>query len=283
MPPECKVIDGYINFEVGSISKACKTYYKIIGTPESWGQPGFLILYDQVGGGLSTHLPEKNGDTGFWTIQLFLDELDNLLTKLKIEEYDLLGHSWGGALAVSHAVRRPPGLRNLILFSCDPSTQLLEQCQDVELKPRFPKEVREALEKYDEDGEVTPEYRKAREYYNKHHQCTIDPAPDAVVRAFQWVAEDPTVPLTLYGPNSFKTTGPMKDWTVVDDLHNIVVPTLVINGAQDSIVDSSLTPFIERIPEVKWVKFQHSSHMAHYEERDKFMHTIREFLCGRRS
>jgi L-proline amide hydrolase len=223
MPPECKVIDGYIHFEVGSISKACQTYYKIIGTLKAGvrplvalhggpgcnseyleiltdvtkGQPGFLILYDQVGGGLSTHLPEKNGDTVFWTIQLFLDELDNLLTKLKIEEYDLLGHSWGGTLAVSHAVRRPAGLRNLILFSCDPSTQLLEQCQDVELKPRFPKEVREALEKYDEDGEVTPEYRKAREYYNKHHQCTIDPVPDAVVRAFQWVAEDPTVPLTM--------------------------------------------------------------------------------------
>ena len=56
-----------------------------------------VILYDQLGAGRSTHLPEKLGDASFWTIQLFLDELDNLLTHFKIkDDYDLLGHSWEG-------------------------------------------------------------------------------------------------------------------------------------------------------------------------------------------
>ena len=53
-----------------------------------------LVLYDQLGNGLSTHLPEKMGDVGFWTEGLFLDELDNLLKHLGIQDdYDLLGHS----------------------------------------------------------------------------------------------------------------------------------------------------------------------------------------------
>lgn len=216
------ITEGYVNFEVPSIDKMCHTYYKIIGTLKPGvrpfialhGGPGCnseyleilsditrdrqipLVLYDQIGGGLSTHLPEKAGDTTFWTIQLFIDELNNLLRKLGITEYDLLGHSWGGTLAVSHAIQQPPWLRNLILFSCDASTQLLEKGQ-VELRARLPKEVREALEKYEEDGEATPEYRKAKEYYKKHHMCTLDPMPEAIVRAFQWAAKDPTVPVTM--------------------------------------------------------------------------------------
>jgi pimeloyl-ACP methyl ester carboxylesterase len=53
-----------------------------------------LVVYDQIGTGYSTHLPEKRGDTSFWTEELFLAELNNLLTYLRIkDDYDLLGHS----------------------------------------------------------------------------------------------------------------------------------------------------------------------------------------------
>lgn len=42
--------------------------------------------------------------------------LDNVLTRLRIQSnYDLLGQSWGGMLAASHAIRQPPGLHRLIL------------------------------------------------------------------------------------------------------------------------------------------------------------------------
>ena len=59
-----------------------------------------LILYDQIGNGLSTHLPEKKGDEEFWTEDLFHRELENLLAALKLDEsgYDLIGHSWGGMM-----------------------------------------------------------------------------------------------------------------------------------------------------------------------------------------
>ncbi|EJD46602.1 hypothetical protein AURDEDRAFT_63145, partial [Auricularia subglabra TFB-10046 SS5] len=50
------------------------------------------VLYDRIGCGESTRFQEK-GDTTFRTIQLFLDELDNLLTALRIGDYDLLGKS----------------------------------------------------------------------------------------------------------------------------------------------------------------------------------------------
>jgi proline-specific peptidase len=74
-----------------------------------------VILYDQIGNGRSSHIHDKP-DT-FWTIDLFIDELENLLKHLKIErKFDLYGHSWGGMMASEFSVRRqPPGLRHLVL------------------------------------------------------------------------------------------------------------------------------------------------------------------------
>ena len=79
-------------------------------------------MYDQLGCGRSTHLPEKKGDEYFWTVKLFLSELDSLLLHLGIQDdYDLLGQSWGGDLAVDHAVLQPKGLKRLIL-ACTPAS-----------------------------------------------------------------------------------------------------------------------------------------------------------------
>lgn len=80
-------------------------------------------MYDQLGCGRSTHLREKMGDESFWTIDLFLSELDNLLAHLKIEEYDLLGQSWGGILANEHAAHQPKGLKKLILANTPASSK----------------------------------------------------------------------------------------------------------------------------------------------------------------
>ncbi|KAF5360132.1 hypothetical protein D9757_011748 [Collybiopsis confluens] len=124
-------IQGSITFTSPSLppNKPCQTFYKIINGPLSGngdttplialhGGPGAthdylliladlgvpLIVYDQIGSGKSTHYTEKMGDTSFWTVQLFLDELDNLIRTLGVQDkYDLAGHSWGGMLAASHA------------------------------------------------------------------------------------------------------------------------------------------------------------------------------------
>ncbi|MHB8506233.1 MAG: alpha/beta fold hydrolase, partial [Acidimicrobiales bacterium] len=59
------------------------------------GRP--VVLYDQLGNGRSTHRPDRGAD--FWTVELFLDELDVVLAALGIDgAYHLLGQSWGGML-----------------------------------------------------------------------------------------------------------------------------------------------------------------------------------------
>lgn len=70
-----------------------------------------VIHYDQLGCGRSTHLPDAPAD--FWTPELFVDEFHNVRTALGIDDYHLLGQSWGGMLGAEIAVRAPQGLASL--------------------------------------------------------------------------------------------------------------------------------------------------------------------------
>src|SRR5829696_8345865 len=55
-----------------------------------------VIHYDQIGCGNSTHLPDAPSD--FWTPDLFVEEFHTVRHALGIDEYHLLGQSWGGML-----------------------------------------------------------------------------------------------------------------------------------------------------------------------------------------
>ncbi|KAJ3555337.1 hypothetical protein NP233_g12234 [Leucocoprinus birnbaumii] len=89
---------------------------------------------------------------------------------------------------------------------------------------------------------------------------------------------DPTVYHTMYGPNRFNVTGTLKTWSIIDDLPKINVPTLLTNGATDEASDSCVSPYFKLIPRVKWVDFAKSSHMAHFEEPEKFYSVLGSFL-----
>lgn len=109
-----------------------------------------LVFYDQIGNGGSTHLPEMSGDAaGFWTEQLFLDELDNLLRHLGIQDdYILLGQSWGGMLSARHASKQPKGLKKLIISESPASIPIFAKAAMEELVPYLPPDVRVCVHEF---------------------------------------------------------------------------------------------------------------------------------------
>ncbi|WP_062218381.1 proline iminopeptidase-family hydrolase [Aureimonas sp. D3] len=236
-----------------------------------------VIHYDQIGNGRSTHLPDKGGD--FWTVDFFLGELDNLLAHLGIQDrYALLGQSWGGMLGSEHAVRRPSGLKALILANSLAAMPLWIAGAG-KLRAALPDDVREALDRHEAAGTVTdPEYLAAtREFYDRH-VCRVTPWPEEVARTFAAVESDPTVYHTMNGPNEFHVVGTMKNWTVVDRLSQIEAPTLVFRGAYDEATPECVQPFIDRIPNVESEVFADSSHMPHVEEKDACLARVERFL-----
>lgn len=220
---------GTVNFRVGD--ETYQTWYKIVGDLSSTGNgpplvilhggPGMshhymsshaaihaahgvpVVFYDQLGAGASTHLPHKPRE--FWTVELFMDELDNLLRALGIvgtgaEEgvkqgtFDLLGHSWGGMLAADYAAtRRPPGLRRLVIANAPASDALWASSMRTHLS-RFPQPFQDLIHRHEREGTTSAkEYRDALQVFYEKHTCQVVPWPEELVRSFKAMEEEPSV------------------------------------------------------------------------------------------
>ncbi|NUT22398.1 MAG: proline iminopeptidase-family hydrolase [Hamadaea sp.] len=236
-----------------------------------------VVHYDQLGNGGSTHLPEKGGD--FWTVQLFLDELDNLLRSLGIaDNYVLFGQSWGGMLAARHAADRPPGLRGLVIANSPASYPLWRQEMKV-LRAQLPREVDEVLAAHEAAGTTdSREYQTAAQEFLARFVCRLDPWPRDYLASLTEVQSDPTVYATMNGPSEFHVVGTLRDWSVIEHCADIAVPTLVISGEYDEATPATVRPFAEHIPRVRWEVFPESSHLPHLEEPERFDRVMKDYL-----
>jgi proline-specific peptidase len=163
---------------------------------DTYGIP--VVFYDQVGIGRSTHLRSKGPE--FWTIEFFMDELNNVLTHLGISDnYDLLGHSWGGFLAATYAGRLPhEGLKHLILTNTGASMKLWAVGTN-NLLEQFPEETREMLKKHERDGTTdSKEYQEGIQIFYSKHVCKLQPWPELLLQSFGAMTDDPTVYSTMY-------------------------------------------------------------------------------------
>nr|WTB28337.1 proline iminopeptidase-family hydrolase [Streptomyces sp. NBC_00830]WTB35745.1 proline iminopeptidase-family hydrolase [Streptomyces sp. NBC_00830] len=281
-----------------------RTWYRLTGTPGGGrptavvvhGGPGSthdylrnlaglasagwpVVHYDQLGGGGSTRLPDA--DPGFWTPELFGDELDNLLARLGVDDdYVLYGQSWGGLLAARHAAARPAGLRGLVIANAPASYVLWRQEMD-KLRARLPADVEAVLRRHEAAGTTaTQEYFDAMRVFYTRHVCRLDPWPADYQASFLEVADNPTVYGVMNGPSEFHVTGTLRDYSVIDLLPRIDVPTLLVSGRHDEATPAVVRPFQDHIPDVRWEIFPESSHLPHLEEPERFFRVLIEFLAG---
>ena len=237
-----------------------------------------VVFYDQVGNGRSTHYEGRNGD--FWTVDLFVRELHNLVEELGIaDRHDILGQSWGGFLAQEYALTHPPGLRAQVLANTAASfPDFLSEAN--RLRAELPLEVEATLKKHEEAGTTAdPEYEEACMVFYKRHVCRLDEWPPEVAEGFAWIERDPTVYHTMNGPSEFHVIGSIKDWQVKDRLGEIDVPTLLVSGRYDEAAPALQEVLKAGINGAEWELFEESSHLPHYEERERYMQVVGDWLA----
>ncbi|KAL5492914.1 hypothetical protein ACEPAI_4362 [Sanghuangporus weigelae] len=237
-----------------------------------------VVFYDQIGCGQSTHLREKPAE--FFTINLFMDQLDDLLHKLGVtDDFDLYGHSWGGMLVSDYvASRQPKGLKRLIIANAPASIPLFVKCVE-KLFDKMSPGLAERIRRHEIEGTTDDsEYKEATQRFFMKHICSVEPIPDTVSAAFKALREDKTVYNALWGPYEIEFSGSLATWSVIDKLHSIKVPTLVLNGQDDEMQDECVAPFLWGISKVKWIKLENSGHMPFYEEKERYFQVIGEFL-----
>jgi L-proline amide hydrolase len=292
------VTEGFIPFD------GFRTWYRVVGEGEDAGKlpllclhggPGAtwhhmepyealaadgrrVIFYDQLGCG-NSGLSEPH-ETSMWTPQLYVREVQAVRDALGLDRLHLLGHSWGGMLAMLYAIGQPPGLASLIVESSPASVP--EWMVEVNrLRDELPSEVQATLVAHEEAGTTGhPEYEEAMMVFYRRHVCRTDPWPDFVNRTFEALAANPEVYNVMNGPSEFHVIGVIKDFDITADLGRIGVPTLLFSGRYDEVTPATMERVHQGIPGSELVVFEESSHMSQAEEPEAVLDLVRGFLAG---
>ncbi len=238
-------------------------------------QYGFrVIFYDQLGCGLS-ELPKN---LALFTVERGVEELEEFRKKLKLGKIHLMGSSYGGMLAIAYALKYQRNLKSIITTGGLASVPLtVSEMQ--RLKKRLPKQVQRTLAKYEAMGEYeNAEYEKAVMVFYKKHLLRLKIWPPEQNHTMSHISKP--VYNTMNGPNEFTIIGNTRYWDKTDMLREIRVPTLVTGGRYDEVTPKVAQSIHEGIKGSKLVTFEKSSHLPMWEERDKYIETLREFLTS---
>jgi proline-specific peptidase len=233
-----------------------------------------IIFYDQLGCGNS----DQPNDPSLWSVELFLEELATVRQELRLDHIHLLGHSWGGMLAMEYTLTKPVGLASLILASSPASIpQWIAEAN--RLREELPQEVEQTLRHHEEAGTTDePAYEEAMQVFYQRHVCRLDPWPEPWKRALDKLMANPEVYNTMFGPSEFHATGTLKEWDISDRLGEIELPTLVTSGRHDEATPAIAETVHRGIAGSEWVIFENSSHMAHLEEEDEYRRVVEDFM-----
>jgi proline-specific peptidase len=230
-----------------------------------------VVFYDQLGCGES----DRPDDESLWVVDRFVEELEAVRAALHLGPVDLWGHSWGGMLAQEYALAYPGSLRTLGLASTICSS-LIHRRELARLVDTFPAPTAALLRAAYDGGETTsPEYRAASAEFWRRHVCRI-PFPPDVQRA----VDDTSIAVleTMWGPDDVALRGNLAGWDMSDRIAAIQVPTLITVGRYDALTPAGARMIADRIAGSELVVFDESSHHAHWEERERHMRVVRDFL-----
>lgn len=225
-----------------------------------------LILYDLRGRGASS----APTDTAQSRIEDDAADVGALRRALGIRQWDVLGHSWGGGIAMLGAAADQAGTRRLVTVdSVGPTSEWIPILRRNALQ-RLSGEQRNRLERIDEASLTSPDVEAHAEQTQ-----AIYPA---------WFA-DPEMATRFILPRSLNQTGATMlarlraqhyDWR--QEISSLRVPTLVIHGALDPLPVETSVQLIAQLFSAKHAVIPDAGHMPFWEAPDVFFPLVERFL-----
>ncbi|MFN3462074.1 MAG: proline iminopeptidase-family hydrolase [Oceanibaculum sp.] len=233
-----------------------------------------VVTYDQLGCGAS----DKPDDPALWDIGRYAAEVETVRRAIGLGPVHLLGHSWGGWLAIEYALTYPDALKSLILSNTAGDLPHLAQELD-RLRGALGAETMAMMRRYEAEGRFKhPEYEAAVTLLNYRHVLRLDEWPESVTCSLDdW---NMAVYGAMQGPNEFLYIGNLKDWNRIPDMHRIAVPALVLVGLHDELTPACAMRMHQALPDSRITVFRNSSHMPFYEEPEAYFETLTGFLAG---
>jgi len=237
-----------------------------------------LIFYDQLG----SHRSSQPDIPELWDTARFVDEVEQVRVALGLDagNFFLLGHSWGGILAIEYALAHQQHLKGLVISNMVASIPDYNRyARDVlmpGIDPAVLAEIQAIEAAKDHDN---PRYMELLiPHHYEHHVLRAPHAqwPDAVHRAFAHL--NPKVYIPMQGPSELGASGKLLDWDRTADLPKITVPTLTIGAAHDTMDPRAMAAMARAMPQGRHLHCPDGSHMAMFDDGPTYLRGLVDFL-----
>ncbi len=187
-------------------------------------------FYDQLGSFNSDQPDEPD----LWDLPRFVEEVEQVRQALGLDQrnFFLLGHSWGGLLAIEYALKYQRHLRGLIVSNMMASVPAYNEYATKVIMPALDQEALREIKRLEAAEQYSdPRYMELliQHHYTKHVlRMPPDQWPDPVNRMFKHL--NSTVYIPMQGPSELGAGGKLVNWDRTAELKNINVPTLAIGA-----------------------------------------------------
>jgi proline iminopeptidase len=233
-----------------------------------------FYYYDQLGGG-NSDIPT---DTSLWNIPRFVEEVEQVRKGLGLENFYLLGHSWGGMLGMEYLQKYQSHVKGAVLSNMTAGIKSYVS-YSAQLKERLfsPAENRmyDSLDKLQLYSSTAYQDLLMNKLY-ANVVCRSNPWPEPVMRAFK--KANTSIYIQMQGVDEFHVTGNFKNWEMWDRLPNITVPTLVLGGMLDEMNPDDMKREGQLIPNSRTYLCPNGSHLAMYDDQQNYFNSLIGFL-----
>lgn len=237
-----------------------------------------FYYYDQLGSAYS----DQPNDTSLWNLPRFVEEVEQVRQALGLnkDNFYLLGHSWGGILAMEYAQKYQDNIKGLIIsnmmMSCPEYGQYADQVLAKQMAPEVLQEIR-AIEAKKDFG--NPRYMELLmpNFYNQHIcRLPLDSWPDPVNRGLEKINQ--TIYVTMQGPSEFGISGKLEKWDRTKDLSKIKVPTLTIGATHDTMDPEHMKWVSTQVQNGRFLLCPNGSHMDMWDDQEHYFPGLVSFL-----
>ena len=241
-----------------------------------------MYYYDQLGCNNSDLRGEEAADNmSLWTLPRYLEEVEEVRQGLGLDDFVIVGHSWGGILAIEYALKHQHEghLRAVVVSNMSASVESFLKCADKWKKTLSP-ELLAACEKIEaEEDWENPQYEKImmEELYPKMC-CRIQPWPEPWTRALRHV--NMKIYVHMQGYSEFVVTGNLKGWDSWDRLPQIGIPALMIGAEHDEMDPKDMEKMAKLVAKGSYGYCPGGSHLPFWDSQEAYFEHLLKFLSS---
>ncbi len=232
-----------------------------------------LVFYDQRSSGRS-----DIGDSTAFSLDQFVEDIEVIRNQVGAQKIHLLGHSWGGLVAMRYALKHPDHLNSLILVNSNAASNEIQQRILERLQGRItPANRAEQTALLQTEAFHTRQPQALTDFFRLNFKPTFFDTTKVEQLSFYFDSTftQKSAALGMLGKDTS-----LASYDLYADLEQLDVPTLIIHGSHDPATIEEVTLLQESIPESNLVMIEESGHFPFIEQPESFSSHIQTFLTN---